>query len=109
MIAACFPLFIHFLFYRFWFLLLFSFCCCFYCFSLPEDDESLKATTCEDENMTRGNDGEACGTTQVPLTGTEVVHILARKDSLEFDLYYLREVEGECPRCAVVRPSSSRR
>ncbi|XP_037328902.2 dynein heavy chain domain-containing protein 1-like [Pungitius pungitius] len=60
----------------------------FYCFSLPEDDASLKASAIA---------GEASATPQVPLTGMQVVHILARKD-LEFELYYLKEVEGACYR-----------
>ncbi|KAM8879925.1 dynein heavy chain domain-containing protein 1 isoform 2-T5 [Spinachia spinachia] len=66
--------------------------------SLPEDDEALNVTTCEDESRTRGSDGEASGPIQVPLTAMEVVHILARNDSFEFQLYYLKEVEGDFSR-----------
>ena len=80
---------------------------CFYCFSLAEKDESIKVTTRKDKKITAVKSGKATKA-KVPLTGTEVVQILAKKRELgEFELYHLKEVEGDVYRYSVIRLPSS--
>lgn len=68
----------------------------FYCFSLTEKDESIKVTTCKDKKITTVKNGNATKPNEVPLTGTEVVQIFAKKRDLgEWELYYLKVVDGD--------------
>lgn len=81
---------------------------CFYCFSLAEKDESIKVTTCKDKKITTVKNGNATKPNKAPLTGTEVVHIFAKKRDLgELELYYLKEVDGDFYRYSVIRLPSS--
>ncbi|XP_045902961.1 dynein heavy chain domain-containing protein 1 isoform X2 [Micropterus dolomieu] len=63
-----------------------------------------KESTCKDRKI-------ATKPNKVPLTGTEVVHIFARKRDLgEFELYYLKEVDRDANRpydLQVVHPSAA--
>ncbi|XP_037619572.1 dynein heavy chain domain-containing protein 1 isoform X1 [Sebastes umbrosus] len=64
--------------------------------SLTEKAESIKVTTCEDKKITTLKNWKATKPNEVPLTGTEVVHIFANKGGLvELKLYYLKEVDGD--------------
>ncbi|XP_076585176.1 dynein heavy chain domain-containing protein 1 [Chaetodon auriga] len=64
--------------------------------SLTGKDEAIKITTCKDKNIRTVKSWKATKPNKVPLTGTEVVHIFAKKRDLgELELYYLKEVDGD--------------
>lgn len=77
-----------------------SFCCS----SFTGKDESIKVTTCKDKNITTVKNGNATQPNKVPLSGTEVVQIFAKKRDLgDWELYYLREVDADSYRYAEIR------
>nr|XP_046228919.1 dynein heavy chain domain-containing protein 1 [Scatophagus argus] len=64
--------------------------------SLTGKGEPIKVTTCKDIKITTVKNEKATKPNKVPLTGTEVVHIFAKKRDLgEMEVYYLKEVDGD--------------
>ncbi|KAL7403667.1 hypothetical protein ABVT39_003475 [Epinephelus coioides] len=79
--------------------------------SLTEKDESIKVTTCKNKKIMTVKNGNAAKPNKVPLTGTKVVDIFAKKRDLGgLELYYLKEVDGDFYRpydLQVVHPSDA--
>ncbi|KAM9363159.1 dynein heavy chain domain-containing protein 1 [Symphorus nematophorus] len=77
--------------------------------SFTGKDESIKVTTCEDKKITTVKNEKTIKPNKVPLTGTEVVHIFAKKRDLgELELYYLKEADGDSYRPYDLRVVDSR-
>ncbi|XP_070683759.1 dynein heavy chain domain-containing protein 1 [Pempheris klunzingeri] len=76
--------------------------------SLTEKNESIKVTMCKNKKTTAVKVGKATKPNKALLTGTEVVHIFARKRDLgELELYYLKEVDENSYRPYDLRVVSS--
>lgn len=77
-----------------------------YSFSLTEKDESIKVPASKDEKITTVMKGNVTKPDEVPLTGTEVAQIFAKKRELgEWELYYLKAVDGDSYRYTVNAPT----
>ncbi|XP_069545473.1 dynein heavy chain domain-containing protein 1 [Brachyistius frenatus] len=79
--------------------------------SFTEKDESIKVPTCKDKKIMILKDGKAADPNTFPLSGAELVQILAQKRHLgDSEVYYLKEVDGDAYRpydLRVVHPSEA--
>lgn len=76
----------------------------FHCFSLTGKDESIEITVCKGKEVMTVKSEKATKPKQVPLTGTEVVHLFVEKRCLgEWEPYYLTDVDTHSYRYSTLK------